>query len=91
MLAEQKEIVDKLKKDFSNLKKKKKLSSLHEDKLITDITGLIGIYNTVYDEKLAELIEKMISFGEKQLWAMQGSMYLFDKITKKWKKKGLIK
>lgn len=76
--------IKKLKNDFYNLKKLKRLNAQHEDKLITDVTGLLGIYRLGYDEELRILISQMISFGEKNLWAMQGSRYLFDKLNKKY-------
>ncbi|MBW2993014.1 hypothetical protein KY317_00380, partial [Candidatus Woesearchaeota archaeon] len=77
------EEVIKLKKDFSNIKKIKRLTAQHEDNLITNITGLLGLYRLGYDEQIRQLISQMISFGESKLWAMQGSRYLFDKLNKK--------
>ena len=79
------EEIEKLKKDFSNLKKIKRLTSMHEDKLVTDVTALLGMYRLGYDDDLRILISEMIDFGEKNLWAMQGSRYLFDKLNKKYK------
>ena len=83
---EVKEEIRKLRKDFLSLKKLKRLTTNHEDKLIIDITGLIGLYNIGYDEEIRQLISQMISFGESKLWAMQGSLYQFNKLNKKYKK-----
>jgi len=80
------EELNKIKSDFSSLKKLKRLNSQHEDKLITDITGLLGLYQLAYDEDLRILIYKMIDFGDSKLWAMQGSKYLFNKLNKKYNK-----
>ena len=74
--------IKNFKTDFLRLKKKKRLIVQDEDKLIINITALLGLYRLGYDEELRRLISEMISFGEKNLWAMQGSRYLFDKLNK---------
>ena len=83
---EVKEEIEKLRKDFLSLKKLKRLTTNHEDRLITDITGLLGLYLLGYDKELRILISQMISFGESKLWAMGGSKYQFSKLNKKYGK-----
>ena len=82
MTPEEKEVFKQVISDFSKLKKSKKLDKQAEDKLIKDITALLGIYGFYKSRIIEQQIEKMISFGEKQLWAMQGQRILFDKLKK---------
>ena len=44
MELEEKKDVYRLKKDFSRLKNKKEFTKQDEDKLITDVAGLLGVY-----------------------------------------------
>ena len=75
----------KLKKDFSSFKKLKRYNISHEDKLIANITALLGLYAIAYDKEIRKLISEMLDFGESKLWAMQGSRYLFNKLNNKHK------
>lgn len=84
MRAFEKEVFLKIKKDFSRLKKKRKFTKRDADKLVTDVTGLIGIYAGEYNKELAQLIEEMISFGEYKNWSLAGPRYQFDKLNKKY-------
>jgi len=82
MTPEEKEVFNQVIANFSKLKKRKRLDKQAEDKLIKDITVLLGIYGFYKSRILAQQIEKMISFGEKQLWAMQGQRTMFEKLKK---------
>ena len=82
MIPKEKEDIEKLKKDFSRLKKKTEFTKNDKDKLITDITGLIGIYAINKRKDLAKLIEEILSFAEKKNWGVEGSRMAFDKIKK---------
>ena len=82
MTPEEKEVFNKIIADFSKLKKRKRLDKLAEDQLVKDITALLGIYGFYKSRILAKQIEEMISFGEKQLWAMQGQRTIFEKLKK---------
>ena len=82
MRVEEKEVLKQIISDFSKLKKRKKLGKQAEDQLIKDITALLGIYGFNKSRVLAEQIEKMLVYGEKKLWAMQGQKTMFEKLKK---------
>jgi hypothetical protein len=82
MTPQEKEVFAKVVSDFSKLKRRKRLGAQAEDKLIQGITALMGIYGFDKSKVLAEQIEKMISFGEKRFWAMQGQRIVFEKLKK---------
>ena len=79
-----KEEIVKLKSDFLKLKSKKKFAVQDEDKLITDVSGLLGLYAIEHEEELRHLISEIISFAESKRWSMAGSRYLFEKLNRKY-------
>lgn len=72
--------------DFSKLKKIKKFSVEDEERLIYDMTNLIGTYAIDKSDELEKQIESMIEFAKKQRWAVEGSIIEFNRI-----RKGLLK
>ena len=82
MTPEEKEVFKQITADFSKLKKRKKLDKQAEFKLTRDVAALLGIYGFDKSKVLEKQIKDMISFGEKQLWAMQGQKIEFDKLKK---------
>ena len=82
MELEEKKDVYRLKKDFSRLKNKKEFTKQDEDKLITDVAGLLGVYAVDKRKETASLIEEMLAFAEEKNWAVQGSRIEFDRIKK---------
>ena len=60
MELEEKKDVYRLKKDFSRLKNKKEFTKQDEDKLITDVAGLLGVYAVDKRKETASLIEEML-------------------------------
>jgi len=82
MNQREKEVFKQISSDFSKLKKRKRLDKQAEFKLTKDLTALIGIYGFDKAKVLEQQIEKMIAFGEKQLWAMQGPITTFEKLKK---------
>ena len=81
----EKEVFEKLKADFLRIKKKSKLNSADEEQLNTDITGMLGLFAVIPELIIADYAEKMISFGEEKLLAMQGHRIQFDKLKRKHK------
>jgi hypothetical protein len=86
MLPEEKITVNKIKNSFSILNDKKKLSLNDAEKLISDITIVLGIYAVNKTRELERLIKSMIDFGKSRQWAVQGCIIEFNRI-----KKGLLK
>lgn len=82
MNKQQKGDFDRIKSDFSKLKKKKNFTADDEERLVYDIQGLLGIYSLEKSDELASFIEEMIRFGEAHNRSMAGSKYLFGKIKK---------
>jgi len=83
----EKEVFEKLKADFLRIKKKKKLTIADVEQLNTDITGMLGLFAVKPNLNVAEYIEKMVSFGEEKLLAMQGHRIEFDRLKRKHKVK----
>lgn len=81
----QKGVFEKLKSDFSELKKKGKLTAVGEEDLNTYVTGMLGLFAIEPDLAAAECIDKMISFGEENGLAMYGHQIEFDRLKKKHK------
>ena len=50
--------------------------------MLADVTKLLGIYAIDRKKELASLLEEMISFGEENDLAVQGSRLEFDRIKK---------
>ena len=69
--------------NFSKLKKKKNLTSQDEDKLVNNLTNLIGIFAVDKSKQLERYIEAMIDFAKKQKWGIQGSIIQFKKVKQK--------
>ncbi|MBW2966796.1 hypothetical protein KY342_06865 [Candidatus Woesearchaeota archaeon] len=82
MLPEEKITINKIKKSFSILNDKKNLSVKDAEKLISDITIVLGIYAVNKPKELEKLINSMIDFGKSRQWAVQGSMIMFNRIKK---------
>jgi hypothetical protein len=82
MLPEEKVTISKKKRDFSKLRDKKTLSVKDEEKLISDIVILLGLYAVDKIKELERLITSMIGFGKSQQWAMQGAIVQFNRIRK---------
>lgn len=76
--------IQKLKSDFSKLRKKKHFTVQDEDRLIEDVTGLLGLYSMVYEEDLRHLISEMLEFGQSKRWALEGEIFTFEKLNKKY-------
>jgi|GEM_PF-3327465 len=67
-----------------DLKKKKRLTIIHEDKLIHSLVGLLGILQRIKKHrKLKRLIEEMISFGELNNFSVEGPKIYFQKLKEK--------
>ena len=81
MLPEKVTIRNK-KRDFSKLRDKKTLSVKDEEKLISDIVILLGLYAVDQNKEIERLINSMIDFGKSNQWAMQGSIIQFNRIKK---------
>ena len=86
MNPDEEQELERIKKDFSKIKKDNKLSKAEVDDFLTDITKLLGIYAADRKRELASLIEEMIIFGEENDLAVQGCRIEFESI-----KKGKIK
>ena len=82
MLPEEKNTIDKKKKDFSKLRDKKKLTLKDAEKLTSDLSILLGIYATNKIKELERLITSMIDFGKSKQWAVQGSIIAFNRLKK---------
>ena len=82
MLPEEKVTISKKKRDFSKLRDKKTFSVNDEEKLISDIVILLGLYAVDKNKEIERLINSMIDFGKSKQWAMQGSMIEFNRIKK---------
>lgn len=82
MLPEVKNTIAKKKQDFSKLKDKKNLTVKDEEKLISDMIILIGVYATNKIKELEKLIKNMIDFGKSKQWAVQGQIIEFNRIKK---------
>ena len=79
MLPEEKITIEKKKRAFSILKDKKKLTLKDKEKLISDLTILLGIYATNRSKELEKLIKAMIDFGKSKLLAVQGVIVEFNR------------
>jgi len=86
MLPEEKITISKIKNSFSILNDKKKLNVNDAEKLISDITILLGIYAFDKTKELERLIKSIIDFGKSRQWAVQGCIIEFNRI-----KKGILK
>ena len=84
MNGEQKEVFEKLKRDFLRIKGGKKFTASDEEKLNIYVTGMLGLFAMKADLDIANQAEKMISFGEKNLWAMHGHRIEFDRLKKRY-------
>ncbi|MBR9692057.1 hypothetical protein GOV06_04695 [Candidatus Woesearchaeota archaeon] len=82
MNPEEKKEIDKITKVFSRIKKDNRLSKAEVDDFMSDITKLIGIYAVDRSSQIAALLEEMLSFGDKNNLAVQGSRLEFENIKK---------
>ena len=74
----------KLIEEAFNQYKKKRLTIIHEEKLVHSLVGLLGILQRIKrHEKLERLIEEMISFGELNNFSVEGSKIYFQKLKEK--------
>jgi len=80
MLKEEKVTIEKKKRDFSKLKDNESFTVEDEEKLISDINILLGIYAVDKNRELEKLINNMIDFGKSKKWAMQGQMIELSRI-----------
>ena len=87
MITAEKEDIDRIKKAFSKIKKDKKLSDAEVDDLMSDTSELIGIYSIDKNNKIASLIQEMLSFGEKNNLVTQGLKLEFERVKKRKVKK----
>jgi hypothetical protein len=82
MLPEEKATIEKKRRDFSELKDKEGLALKDEEKLISDINILLGLYAVDKSRELEKLIKNMIDFGKSKQWALQGQIIEFNRIKK---------
>ena len=80
MPEEVKVIISKKKSDFSNLKGKKSLTLNDEEKLISDMNILLGVYVANKTKEIERLIKNMIDFGKSKKWAVQGQIIELNRI-----------
>ena len=83
----EKESIKKIKAEFKELKNQGKLTPESEEKLLYDISGLLGTYARDYDPGIKKLIKEMIAFSESQLWDAEGPKILLNELEKN-KKRG---
>ena len=82
MNPEEREEVDRITKEFYKIKKDEKLSVHEVDDFMSDLSRLIGIYAIDKTNEIAALIEEMLSFGEENNLAVEGSRIHFEDIKK---------
>ena len=75
-----KNTINKKKSDFSKLKDKKSLTLNDEEKLISDMNILLGVYTVNKTKELERLIKNMIDFGKSQKWAVQAQIIELNRI-----------
>ncbi len=84
LFPEDVEFIKKAEQFLNELKKKKRLTIIHEDKLVHSLVGLLGILQRIKrHEKLERLIEEMISFGELNNFSVEGPKIYFQKLKEK--------
>ena len=81
----EKEVFEKIKAGFLEISKKKKLNTADKQQLNSNVTGMLGLFAVRPELNFAGYIEKMISFGESNLWAMHGHKIEFDRLKRKHK------
>jgi hypothetical protein len=72
--------IERSKHDFELFKSKPTFTVDDQEKLLWDITDLLGWFRIKPEQQLAHLIEAMISFGEKKQWSMAGARTQFNKL-----------
>ncbi|RLE44808.1 hypothetical protein DRJ16_01320 [Candidatus Woesearchaeota archaeon] len=69
---------------LDELKKKKRLTIVHEDKFIHVLVGLLGILQRIKrHRRLERLIDEMISFGELNSFSVEGPKIFFQKLKER--------
>ncbi|RLE44505.1 hypothetical protein DRJ19_00160 [Candidatus Woesearchaeota archaeon] len=69
---------------LDELKKKKRLTIVHEDKFIHVLVGLLGILQRIKrHRRLERLIDEMISFGELNGFSVEGPKIFFQKLKER--------
>ncbi|MBW2979712.1 hypothetical protein DRZ77_02985 [Candidatus Woesearchaeota archaeon] len=84
MFHEDIEFIRNAEQFLNELKKKKRLTIVHEDKLIHALVGLLGILQRIKKHRqLERLIDEMISFGELNGFSVEGPKIFFQKLKER--------
>ncbi|MFH1849694.1 MAG: hypothetical protein ABH879_05910 [archaeon] len=67
--------IERIWNDFQRLKTRASVTASDEEKLIDDVTGLIGIYIIDRAPDIEAKILEMIEYGEKKRFLMSGCRY----------------
>ena len=78
----EREMIDKIKKDFQKIKKKNTLTPKDEALLLGDITNLLGFFRVDPDRTVGRFIEEMISHGEDKGEVMAGARISFEQMKR---------